>query len=166
MLHGDTNCHRALAVCWAPLKIVRMCGLSGIGALMYESLWGQGTRDGGEEDCCCLGRRLCLQELQAELAYDPSSEAALARELRACMDASPRQAAAFDAITNAIDAGESKLFFVDGLGGNRQILSVYIHLALCSWSWRNCSGLFLKCLGRIPPARWSASPPSVVSWPQ
>ena len=84
---------------------------------MYERLWGQGTRDGGEEDCCCLGRRLFLRELQAELAYDPSSEAALARELRACMDASPRQAAAFDAITNAIDAGESKLFFVDGLGG-------------------------------------------------
>ena len=57
-----------------------------------------------------------MRELQAELAYDRSSEAALACELRTCMDASPRQAAAFDAITTAIDAGESKLFFVDGPG--------------------------------------------------
>ncbi len=85
-----------------------------------------------------------MRELQAELAYDRSSEAALACELRTCMDASPRQAAAFDAITTAIDAGESKLFFVDGPGGTGKsfLFTAILHYVrgrgeiavACSWN--------------------------------
>ena len=115
-----------------------------------------------------------MRELQAELAYDPSSEATLARELRACMDASPRQAAAFDAITNAIDAGESKLFFVDGPGGTGKsfLFTSILHYVrgrgeiavACSWN-----GLAASLLpgGRTCHARFGFPvplPPESVPW--
>ena len=104
------------------------------------------------------------RDLQAEIAFDQPAEQAKAAEMRSLMY--PEQAAAFDEVRAAVDAGAGGIYFVDGPGGTGKsfLFEALLHHVrgegkigvACAWS-----GLAASLLpgGRTASARFGLPVP-------